>query len=150
MSDLSQNLPGSSTPNSRKRSKWDVTAEEDESELARLRSIIKKRPKIKNIRVHEPEPQRPTPETTTVPTTKGQISHSKFVPPRTFHPPYFQMMLGPRFSLLLQAVCLYASTAAVAFQTQGSGPNWEWSLCGQCLHQCIYAHTTLIDTPASS
>ena len=87
MSDLTQNLPGSSTPNSRKRSKWDVTAEEDESELARLRSIIKKRPKIKNIRVHEPEPQRPTPETTTVPTTKGQISHSKFVPPRTSHPP---------------------------------------------------------------
>lgn len=40
-----------------------------------------------------------------------------------------------RLSLLLQTagiiVLIHMITAATAFENQGSGPNWNWSLCGE-------------------
>lgn len=78
---------GPSTPNSnsRKRSKWD-TPEEKEDGIPQEQSLIKKRPKIKNIRVHEPEPERP--QNQPAPSASRLAStHSKYVPPRTQHPP---------------------------------------------------------------
>lgn len=87
MSDSPQNLPGSSTPTSRKRSKWDAVTDEEETELARLRNIIKKRPKIKNIRVHEPDEPSRNPQEVASASTSNSKPHSRFVPPRTSHPP---------------------------------------------------------------
>ena len=77
---------GPSTPSSRKRTKWEVTAEENRPSQNE-HSLIKKRPKGKNIRVHEPEQQPRLPNNAPQPATKSVLSHSKYVPPRTRHPP---------------------------------------------------------------
>ena len=73
-------IPGPSTPNSRKRSKWDIT-EDSPKDTAHEYGLIKKRPKIKNLRQHEPV-VAPEP----VSSSSRNLSHSKYVPPRTHHP----------------------------------------------------------------
>lgn len=74
------NSAGPSTPN-RKRSKWDVTDEEDVEEAER--SIVKKRARPKTVKaVDKNELQR---EEATPPKTLS--SRSQYVPARTSHPP---------------------------------------------------------------
>ncbi|THH03003.1 hypothetical protein EW145_g6612 [Phellinidium pouzarii] len=73
---------GPSTPISRKRSKWD-TLEEAQPSIPLEQSVIKKRQKIKNIRVHEPDA---VPRLPTISSTKLPSSYSKYVPQRTHHP----------------------------------------------------------------
>lgn len=82
-------VAGPSTPNSRKRSKWDAVKEEDGNEVPKDTTIIKKRAKVKNIRTHEMQPRATTTtqQRTVRPATKGVMTHSKYVPPRTTHPP---------------------------------------------------------------
>lgn len=83
LSEPSSSLAGSSSPNPRKRSKWDV---ENGDEVGEKKGpLIKKRPKIKNIRVHGPEQSIPAPG---VSTNESVPRHSRFVPPRTHHPPF--------------------------------------------------------------
>ncbi|KAL5518749.1 hypothetical protein ACEPAH_432 [Sanghuangporus vaninii] len=76
---------GPSTPSSRKRSKWDVT-DDDNISPKHEQSLIKKRPKVKNIRIHEPDQPRP-PNKSPLLAGKSVLSYSKYVPPRTHHPP---------------------------------------------------------------
>ncbi|KAH8120089.1 Pkinase-domain-containing protein [Phellopilus nigrolimitatus] len=75
---------GPSTPVSRKRSKWDIPDDEDE-QVPKEQSVIKKRAKIKNIRVHDPDPILLSTQPAAS-SSKLSSSHSKYAPPRTRHP----------------------------------------------------------------
>ncbi|EJD04187.1 Pkinase-domain-containing protein [Fomitiporia mediterranea MF3/22] len=78
-------IAGPSTPNSRKRSKWDVEENQAQSSTPE-QGLIKKRQKVKNIRVHEPEPAQASNRPPNIP-SRTAPSHSRSVPPRTHHPP---------------------------------------------------------------
>lgn len=78
---------GPSTPNSRKRSKWDTVAEDDDIDISRETTVIKKRAKVKNIRTHDTQPSSSAPQQPSTSHSKGPSAYSKHVPPRTAHPP---------------------------------------------------------------
>lgn len=50
-------------------------------------------------------------------------------------PAYLNSMDLCRLSLLLRTagiiVLIHMIAAATAYESQGSGPNWSWSLCGE-------------------
>ena len=79
-------VAGPSTPNSNKRSKWDAVAEEGDSEAQKDAAIIKKRAKVKNIRTHDSQPASATPRPPRQ-SINSALLHSRYVPPRTAHPP---------------------------------------------------------------
>ena len=81
-------VAGPSTPNSKKRSKWDLVTEDDENDFPKETTVIKKRAKVKNIRTHDVPQPPPTATQRPDRTSNTTKAHSRYVPPRTAHPPF--------------------------------------------------------------
>lgn len=82
----SSNSPGPSTPTSRKRSKWE-TVDDDQIDASQ-QPAVKKRAKPKTIKAAVPDISDPSLEVELSPLKPiERPSHSRYVPPRTDHPP---------------------------------------------------------------